>query len=101
MLELTRRLLRLREERPSLRLGSYAGLDDLPPGCFGFIREHDGDRTLVLASFSDDELAVALPSGNEWNVIISSTASGGRSERVAGNRVQLAAHEVVILGRAD
>lgn len=60
LLNLYRRLLELRRERPSLRHGTIAMLDGLPPDVLGYLRHHDGERTVVLVNFSATEQPVDI-----------------------------------------
>jgi alpha-glucosidase len=57
MLELTRRLLRLRASTLALQVGSYTPVDDAG-GCFTFVREHEAARLLVALNLTGGEQEV-------------------------------------------
>ncbi len=70
MLELTRQLLRVRKERPSLHSGDYRALEVDEPDCLGFFRESPGETTLVLASFSAEPTTIDLPTGSAYRLLV-------------------------------
>ncbi len=58
LLNLYRRLLKVRREHPALQTGSYAPLD-VPAGCFAYRREEGSGRALVVAlNFTDRPMRV-------------------------------------------
>jgi len=60
MLQLTRQLLHLRRGTPALAVGSYIGLDDVPPNVFAYIRQSVKQRRLVLLNFTDSDCTLNL-----------------------------------------
>jgi alpha-glucosidase len=60
MLSLTRRLLRLRREEPSLAVGGYQSVP-CHEDCLTYVRSHDGRQLLVMLNFSADHRRLPLP----------------------------------------
>ena len=60
ILNLYRRLLRLRRERPSLHKGTITFNDDVPAGVLGFTRRCDAEQTVVFINFTDDARSVLV-----------------------------------------
>lgn len=74
MLNLYRKLLAYRRSSPSLQVGEYIPLDELPEDCYGYFRHQAGyPKLLVLLNFSPQELPVDLPSQNKSSLIISTS----------------------------
>jgi alpha-glucosidase len=63
ILNLYRELLRIRDDRPSLHMGTIEFFDDVPDGVLGFVRADGSERTIVLINFSDGERTVTAPEG--------------------------------------
>ena len=61
ILNLYRRLLRLRQDRTSLNTGAIEFIDDVPDGVFGFIRTDGIERTIVWINFTDETRSVPIP----------------------------------------
>jgi alpha-glucosidase len=61
LLRLTYLLLALRRHHPALHGGAYRSLAT-PAGVFGYAREADGERFIVLLNFSDEARQLAIPS---------------------------------------
>ena len=81
MLRLYKRLLELRRTTPALNIGSYQPLEDVPENVFGYWREAEGSRALVLLNFSAEEREVALPGEEVWCVALSTQLDErGRNE---------------------
>lgn len=55
LLNLYRSLLRIRKTYPALQLGSYQALEDPPPDCYCYHREHEGEHLLICLNFSSQE----------------------------------------------
>ncbi|MEW5785771.1 MAG: alpha-glucosidase [Bacillota bacterium] len=73
LLSFYRRLIRLRKEMPSLRLGGYRTLaQGAPDDCYCYLRELDGRKAAVALNFSRKPQVVDLSSeGNSWRLILS------------------------------
>lgn len=59
LLHLYRRLIQLRRREAALSIGAYRGFAS-PPGVYGYLREFDDKRFLILLNFSGDDQAVEL-----------------------------------------
>jgi len=92
MLALTRTLLALRRRHPALHRGSYRPVAGAPPGVFAYLREHEGDRVLVLVNFEPRPARVALEGGGR---VLASTEPGPTAP--APGSYDLRADEGVIL----
>ena len=69
VLWLYKRLLELRRATPALNIGRT--LDDVPDDVFGYRREVEGSKALVLLNFSADAQEVTLPGQEVWCVVLS------------------------------
>lgn len=56
-------LIRLRKEMPIIQEGSYEVLELEHPSIFAYIREHKGEKLLVLNHFYAEEDSITLPDG--------------------------------------
>lgn len=56
-----RRLIKLRKTHPIIAQGAYESFEMNHPDAFGYIRELDGQRLLVLANFRDHAVSVDIP----------------------------------------
>jgi len=92
MLALTRTLLALRRRHPALHRGSYRPVAGAPPGVFAYLREHEGDRVLVLVNFEPRPARVALEGAGR---VLASTEPGPTAP--APGSYDLRADEGVIL----
>jgi alpha-glucosidase len=63
MLDLYRRILRIRKTRPSLHKGSIEFINDVPDGVLGFIRTDGTERTVVLINFTEETRPILVPGG--------------------------------------
>jgi alpha-glucosidase len=63
MLDLYRRILRIRKTRPSLHKGSIEFINDVPNGVLGFIRTDGTERTVVLINFTEETRPILVPGG--------------------------------------
>ncbi len=70
-LSLTRALLVLRRALPALTVGSYRSLDQDNVACFAYLREHEGQRYLVVLNTSAQEQLVSLPELGHGRVALS------------------------------
>ena len=93
VLWLYKRLLELRRATPALNIGSYQPLNDTPENVFGYWREANESKILVLLSLSAEEQEVSLPS-EVWCVTLSTQLD--RNSKVE-NTLQLRPYEGVIL----
>ncbi len=69
-LNLYKKLIYLRKNLKALNSGKYIPLDLKNKNVFGFIREYDDQRVLILVNFSGEEQTAKLPKGN-WRKILS------------------------------
>lgn len=77
VLQLTRRLIRLRASSPALRYGSWTELD-LSRGVLAFRRELDDERFVCLINFTDSVREVPLD--GDWEIHVDSRAFRGEAE---------------------
>ncbi|UXY14645.1 alpha-amylase family glycosyl hydrolase [Chitiniphilus purpureus] len=94
LLHLYRKLILLRDEWPALAVGSYRGFSTSDQ-VFGYLREHDDQRLLVLLNFSAKQQLVDLGSMLGGYILLS-TGLVREGEPVAGTLL-LDAHEGVIV----
>ena len=66
-----RRLLELRRAEPALQAGSYGPVEDVPEGCFAFLREYGGREVLVALNFTEDAQTLRLPQETSWQITLS------------------------------
>jgi len=71
LLTLTRRLIELRRSQPALSTGNYCAIDDVPDGCFVYLRQSGSDHFLVALNFSDQEQIVKLPETSQSHILLS------------------------------
>ncbi len=64
ILNLYRQLLRIRDDRPSLHMGTIEFFDDVPDGVLGFVRADGSERTIVLINFTNEARPTPVPSGS-------------------------------------
>jgi alpha-glucosidase len=70
---LYRRLLSYRKKSPALHRGTYRAIENLPDGCFVYLREYGGERLLVAINFIEKPLVLALDTLPEVGRIVLST----------------------------
>jgi alpha-glucosidase len=93
-LNLYRVLLRIRNNVQTIKYGAYWSLD-LGDNLFGFVRENDMERYLVVLNFSDQE-KVAVSKAIRGAVRLSTYMDKGHYARVYGG-VKLRPYEGVII----
>jgi glycosidase len=79
LLSFYRRLIWFRRGSAALQVGSYAAVEGVPDGVFAFVREHDGERLLVVLNFLDTEMVATLPSDVRLSEVVIGT-HGSRNE---------------------
>ena len=86
-----RTLTRLRAGSAALVQGRYRSLDagEGSGSVFAFLREHDGQRVLVLLNFGPDDAALSLPELAGAELLLSSLGDGAEAGRLRGNEAQL------------
>jgi alpha-glucosidase len=94
-LNLYRRLLAYRKATPTLRWGSYQPVDDVPEGCYVFLRQADDRRVLVALNFSAQDQCVTLPDPGSGNIILSTYLD--REEMISLVNLALRGDEGVII----
>ena len=94
-----KRLIALRQGRPSLRRGALRRLDIGGDDVLAYVREADGEATLVVANFVEEPTTVDLgPAGDgPWRPIGGSHEDPGAPD--AAGALALRGLEVVILAR--
>lgn len=95
-----KRLIALRQDRASLRRGALHRLDIGGNDVLAYVRESDGEATLVVANFAEAGTTVDLGAagGGSWRPIGGSHLDPGAPE--ANGALALRGLEVVILERA-
>jgi alpha-glucosidase len=73
VLSLYRHLLSYRKKSPALHQGTYRSIENLPDGCFVYLREYGGERLLVAINFIEKPLVLALDTLPEVGRIVLST----------------------------
>jgi alpha-glucosidase len=96
MLALFRQLLALRRASPALSVGGYTDVPSDAPDIFSFMREHEGERLLVVLNFSHEARVFSMQSGDGVAEVALSTVPG-RGGQVDLANVELAADEGVVL----
>ena len=91
-LNLVRRLLELRRERPSLQTGALALIDRESPDVLIYMRSMDEERTMIAINFADEPRSV--PVSAAARLLIS---TDGNAARVADGRVEVAPHQGVMI----
>jgi glycosidase len=95
LLNLTRRLIALRQSEPALQVGAFKSLEGTPGDVFGYSRDHEGRRLIILLNFSRHECALVSPT--EGRVLLT-TAHRERPSANAGGDIRLDPWEGLILG---
>jgi alpha-glucosidase len=94
MLNLTRRLLKLRRAEPALSVGSYRSVASQAEECFCYVREYEGQRFLIALNFGKAEKLVDLTaSGRSRGRLILSTGLFRQGEELELAQVALQAGE--------
>ena len=83
MLSFYRRLIWYRKRSLALLRGSYRPLDT-PADTFVYVREHDGERAIVLLNFASEPRRVALPELRGAKIELSTDAARDLGPVVAG-----------------
>ncbi len=100
LLNLYRRLIRLRKETPALQLGSYRALPGAEKGVFAYLRELGGHRVAVLLNFTPRDRRVDLrgcPGKGAWRVLLSTRGPEGAETDPA--EIRLLPDQALILSR--
>jgi alpha-glucosidase len=77
ILTLYRNLLSIRKSNPALQWGTYTPVDDVPPDCFVYLREAQGQRFLVILNFSAESKTISLPTAGNASIVISTHLDRG------------------------
>ncbi|HEX9987882.1 MAG TPA: alpha-amylase family glycosyl hydrolase [Chloroflexia bacterium] len=96
MLTFVRQLLALRRSSPALSVGGYTDIPAEEPDIFSFMREHGGQRMLVVLNFSHDPCVFKMRSESAVAEIALSTVPG-RSGQVDLANLTLAPDEGIIV----
>jgi alpha-glucosidase len=91
MLNLYRRLLKLRRRTPTLSLGTYASLDGVPGDCFAYLRQFETQRRLITLNLANHDQTLQLPDLGTGRVVLSTHLD--REELVDMGSLRLRAHE--------
>ena len=99
-LSLFRRLIELRREHPALHLGSQKVMNGDREELLVFLREHNGDRVLVILNFGSSVLAVdSMEVGEKARVLCSTLMD--RFGDVYISSLELRSHEGLLLALTD
>jgi alpha-glucosidase len=96
MLALYRQLIALRKASPALSVGSYADVPSDALDVFSYMREHNGERVLVVLNFSHEPRIFKL-AGVEGSAEVALSTVHGRGGLVELANVDLAPDEGIIL----
>ncbi|MBA2373952.1 MAG: DUF3459 domain-containing protein [Chloroflexi bacterium] len=94
MLNLTRALLRLRNDRPGLSAGAYEPLDGMPDGVFAYRRATEDDALIVVLNPTATAARPDLPGPG---AIVLSTGCDRMGESFADGGIELGPFEGVIV----
>ena len=105
MLNLVRKLIRLRKENPALRRGTFTALTAAPRGVLAYLRQVEAQTALVALNYTDKPKALDIPwlnrasgatgeSGNGWNILFS---TGSPELSLRHSRLMLAPYGICIL----
>jgi alpha-glucosidase len=89
-----RRLFKLRKNSAALQGGSYRPLD-AAGNCYVYLREHDGERKLVVLNFADQPAEVSVSLEGEGKVVLSTAVD--RQENVSLASLRLRPYEGLII----
>jgi alpha-glucosidase len=96
LLNLYRRLLRLRKTHPALQIGDYQPLENTPDDCLAYLRRLPGEADMLVAiNFSSGELCLEYPRLNDGMLILSTYMD--RDQAVVGDRLLLRSYEGVLV----
>jgi alpha-glucosidase len=96
ILQLYRRLIRLRRGSEALRRGAYRSVASPPPGVFAFERAEAPERVLVALNFSDRERAFAIRGMSEGRLLLS-TRHDRPPEGISMRPLELGPREGVVV----
>lgn len=71
MLALTRKLLQLRRKTPALTVGTYQSCDDVPDGCFVYLRTYGRQRSVIALNYTSEEQSLNLSQLGSGCVLLS------------------------------
>lgn len=94
-LTLIHTLLKLRRTLPALTTGSQQSIDQPNTACFVYLRQHAGQRCLVVLNFSGQEQTVVLPELGQGRVLLSTHID--RTGPTPCAELHLRAHEGLLL----
>ena len=80
---------------PALLNGRYNAVDNVPEGCFAYLREHAEQQMLVALNFSDNEHRLSLPDLGAGQLAISTHLD--REGTIDPAALDLRGHEGVIV----
>jgi alpha-glucosidase len=95
MLTLTRRLIKLRRSRSALSTGSYRPIEDVPDGCFVYLRQSSDQGYLIALNFANSEQSLSLPTLGKGHILLSTSLD--RQEPVDSGNFRLRAYEGCII----
>lgn len=85
-LNLYKKIIHARKSLKALYSGKYIPLDFEDQNIFGFIREFENEKALILVNFSEEGQMVQLPKG-KWKIILSTYMD--TREKVEENQINL------------
>lgn len=96
MLNLYRRLIRLRKDHPALHSGTYLAIDAGSADCYIYERLHAGQERFIIAlNFSSHPCHLYVSSLNGGNLLLSTHLD--RTEQITGSELDLRGNEGVII----
>ncbi|MDQ5825497.1 MAG: alpha-amylase family glycosyl hydrolase [Chloroflexota bacterium] len=100
ILSMFQALTALRRETPALSLGTYRTVESGEPDVYAYLREHDGDRVLVLLNFGPRERPLDLSAIAPTGQVLLSTEMD-RTGNANVDNFRLRANEGVVVRLAD
>ena len=95
ILNLYRKLLRLRKGTPALYRGRYEPLDCNAADCFVYLREFEGAGCIIALNFSSETRKVTLSRSTRGKILLSTTMDRAGSE--TSSELALQAYEGIIV----
>jgi glycosidase len=94
MLNFTRKIIKLRREKPALHRGDFILLTKQPREALAYLRQTPEQTILVALNFKDYPVGIAETPPGKWNMLFSTVRA---STPANAQNLDLAPYEVLIL----